>query len=199
MLCCPEVASAGDPKLTPLLNPFAATCVTLRTRLSSQECFGRLRDATEPWISSIFVIPFITSRRPLWGWVYAAWFAVRKRVPGNHMQPEARANFVAAPDGTRMTVRLGYPRWIAILDVLNLAYIVLFLVGMGFLCRYVKLQHCDRMFMFAIAFPLFLAVAPLLSQRRFREESEFLLAFLKQTLEAEEVPPRSLATWSTVP
>ena len=91
-----------------------------------------------------------------------------------------------------MNVRLGYPRWLAILHVLNLAYIVLFLVGMGFLCRYMKLQHCDRMFVFAIAFPLFLTVGPLLFPRRFREQSEFLLAFLKQTLEAEEVAPRSL-------
>jgi hypothetical protein len=194
VLCCPEVASAGGAKLTPLLNPFSATFVTLRTRLSSQECFGRLREATEPWISRILVIPFLTSRRPLWGWVYPAWFAVRRRVPGDFMQPEARANFVAAPDGTRMAVRLGYPRWLAILDVFNLAYIALYLVGMGFLCRHMKLQHCDRMFLFAIAFPLFLAIAPLLFPRRFREDSESLLAFLKQTLEAEEVPPRSLAT-----
>lgn len=166
MLCCPEVASAGDAKLTPLLNPFAAIFVTLRTRLSPQECFGRLREATEPWISSILVIPFITSRCPLWGWVYPAWFAVRKRIVGDHLQPEARASFLVAPDGTRMNVRLGYPRWLAILHVLNLAYIVLFLVGMGFLCRYMKLQHCDRMFVFAIAFPLFLTVGPLLFPRR---------------------------------
>ena len=88
-------------------------------------------------------------------------------------------------------MRVGFPRWIAILDVLGLAYIVLFLAGMGFLCRYMKLQHCDRMFVFAIAFPLFLTVAPLLFERRFRDESEFLLSFLKQTLEAEEVPPSS--------
>ena len=47
------------------------------------------------------------------------------------------------------------------------------------------------MFVFAIAFPLFLTVAPLLFERRFRDESEFLLSFLKQTLEAEEVPPSS--------
>lgn len=71
-------------------------------------------------------------------------------------------------------MRLGYPRWIAILDVLNLAY--------------------NSSTVFLIAFPLFLAVAPLLFPRRFREESEFLLAFLKQTLEAEEVPPHYLAT-----
>jgi hypothetical protein len=116
----------------------------------------------------------------------------RPQEVGDHLQPEARASFLVAPDGTRMNVRLGYPRWLAILHVLNLAYIVLFLVGMGFLCRYMKLQHCDRMFVFAIAFPLFLTVGPLLFPRRFREQSEFLLAFLKQTLEAEEVPPRSL-------
>jgi len=176
-----------------LLNPFASKFVTLRTRLSPQECFARLQGATEPWISSVLVIPLITSRRPLWGWVDPAWFAVRKRVLARKgMQPEARARFSVSPGGTRMTVRLGFPRWIAILDALGFAYIALYLVGMGFLCRFMKLQHCDRMFVFAIAFPLFLAVAQVLFPRRFRDESEFLLAFLKETLEAEEVPPRPL-------
>jgi hypothetical protein len=175
-----------------LLNPFAGKFVTLRTRLSPQECFGRLQEATEPWISSILIIPYITSRRPLWGWVYPERFAVRKRTPSSEgFKPEARARFVVAPDSTHMTVRLGFPRWLAILDVLDLAYLVLVFVGMGFLCRYMKLQHCDRMFVFAIGFPLFFAVVPLVFQRQFHDESEFLLAFLKQTLEAEELPARS--------
>ena len=118
MLCGPETASGGAYPIA-LLNPFDAKFVTLRTRLSSQECFGRLQEATEPWISSMLVIPFITSRRPLWGWVYPAWFAVRKRVVADHMQPEARANFVVVPDGTRMTVRLPPEKEDVILPILD--------------------------------------------------------------------------------
>lgn len=51
------------------------------------------------------------------GWVYPTGFAVRKRtvsVNTSSMQPEAKAQFVVAPDGTRMRVRLGPRRWVVI-------------------------------------------------------------------------------------
>jgi hypothetical protein len=60
-------------------NPFAARFLTLRTRLSPEECSRRLQEVTLPWFSTILIIPFVTSTLPLIGWVYPTGFAVRKR------------------------------------------------------------------------------------------------------------------------
>lgn len=176
-----------------LLNPYAPKFVTLRTRLSPEECFRRLQPVTLPWLSIQLVIPWVTSKLPLMGWVYPTGFAVRKRTVSmiiSSLQPEAKAQFVAAPDGTCMRVRLGPRRWITVSGWIGLAFMVLFVEGLMLLCRYQGNPRCREPLVFALPLvvPALLSVLQLWGWRLIRDETVFLVDFLKQTLEAEEVP-----------
>jgi ABC-type sugar transport system permease subunit len=174
------------------LNAFtAAKFLTLRTRLSPQECFCRLQRSTLPWSSAILVIPLVTSTLPLIGWVYSTGFAVRKRaLHSNGMQPEAKASFVAVSDGTHMTVRLGTRRWVTVLNFCSLTFMMLMGGGIALLCRLQGETRCTGPSVFAMPFviPSSLACILLFARWLARDEAAFLVAFLKQTLEAEEVP-----------
>jgi hypothetical protein len=101
-----------------LPKPYSPKFLTLRTHLNSEECYRRLKPLTLPWLQSMLIIPWAFSKLPLMGWVYPTGFAVRKLTVSVNistmMQPEAKAQFVIGPDGTRMRVRLGVRRWIAI-------------------------------------------------------------------------------------
>ena len=92
--------------MSPFTNPYVAKFLTLRTRLSLEECCRRLQPLTLPWLSIMLVIPWAFSRLPLMGWVDPTGFAVRKRTVSRNvslsMQPEAKTQFTVAPDGTRM-------------------------------------------------------------------------------------------------
>ena len=165
--------------------------VTLRTRLSPQECYRRLQPVTLPWLPYMLVIPWLTSKLPLMGWVDPAGFAVRKRMEffkSSSMQPEAKAQFVAAPDGTLMRVRVGPRRWIIIVSWVGLPFIVLYMEALMMLCRYQGNPRCSGPFVYVL--PFVLASVFLLFQAwgwaAVRGEAEFLVAFLKQILEAEE-------------
>jgi hypothetical protein len=182
----------GRPNMPFSLNPFAtAKLVGLRARLSPAECQRRLEAVTLPWTSLMLVAPFVKSSLPLMGWVYPTGFAVRKRfLRYNRLQPEAKAQFVATPDGTRMTVRLGTRRWVTILCFYGLGFAMLFGAGVQFLS-----PNKSRAFLGAlveIAFFLALGLWLLATQRKSQDQVQFLLDFLKQALEAEEIPSENL-------
>src|SRR5258708_36040876 len=115
-------------------NPYAPRFVTLRSRLSPEECFRRLQPLTLPWLSIVLVVPWAFSKLPVMGWVWPRGFAVRKLTVSFNvttpMQPEARAQFVVASDGTRMRVRLGVRRWVAIWIWIDFAFLIIFLEGL---------------------------------------------------------------------
>ena len=177
-------------------NPYAPRFVTLRTRLSPEECFRRLQPLTLPGLSLVLVIPWALSKLPVMGWVRPTGFAVRKLTVSLNvstmMQPEARAQFVVAPDGTRMRVRLGVRRWIAISSWIGLAYMIAFLEGFTFLlCRFQPNPRCNGPFTFIwpLVIPVTLELLAWLGAKQvIRDESAFLVNFLEQTLEAEEIP-----------
>lgn len=180
----------------PSKNPYVTRFVTLRTRLSPEDCFLRLKPLTLPWLSIFLVFPWAFSKLPLMGWVWPTGFAVRKLTVSFNistmMQPEAKAEFVVAHDGTRMRVRLGIRRWVTISSWIGLAYLII--VGEGltlFICHFQPNPRCDSPFAYAwpIAFPVVLEILAWWgAQRVVPDESVFLVNFLKQTLEAEEIP-----------
>lgn len=178
----------------PLKNPYVTRFVTLRTRLSPEDCFRRLKPLTLPWLSILLVFPWAFSKLPLMGWVWPTGFAVRKLTlnTSTMMQPEAKAEFVVAHDGTRMRVRLGIRRWVTISTWIILANMII--VGEGltlFICRFQPNPRCHSPFAYVwlIAFPVGLEIVGWWgAQRVVPEESAFLINFLKQTLEAEEIP-----------
>lgn len=177
-------------------NPYLPRFVTLRTGLSPEECFHRLQPLTLPWLSIVLVIPWAFSKLPVMGWVWPTGFAVRKLTVSLNvstmMQPEARAQFVVAPDGTRMRVRLGVRRWIAISSWIGLAAMIIFLEGLTFLlCRFQPNPRCNGplTFIWPLVIPVTLGLLAWLGAKQVvRDESAFLVNFLKQTLEAEEIP-----------
>lgn len=184
----------------PLRNPYVTRIVTLRTRLSPEDCFRRLKPLTLPWLSILLVFPWAFSKLPLMGWVWPTGFAVRKLTVSLNistmMQPEAKAQFVVAHDGTRMRVRLGIRRWVTISTWIGLAYLII--VGEGLtllLCQFQPNPRCYSSFAYAwpIALPVVLEILAWWgAQRVVPDESASLVSFLKQTLEAEEVPELAL-------
>jgi hypothetical protein len=185
------MAEAGASNMPRSLNPFAkATFVTLRTRLSPQECQRRLRAVTLPWPSVILGISWVSSALPLMGWVYPTGFAVRKRfLMIDGMQPEAKARFEQAADGTRMTVRLGTRRWVMILCFYGLGLAMVYAGGLQLLLGG-STRRAYVGAVVAVALYSTLMVLLLVNQRKGRDQAAFLVAFLKQALEAEEVPSR---------
>lgn len=177
-------------------NPYVPRFVTLRTRLSPQECFRRLQPLTLPWLSIVLVIPWAFSKLPVMGWVWPTGFALRKLTVSlkvsTILQPEAKAQFVVAPDGTHMRVRLGVRQWITISNWIGLACMIVFLQGFTFLlCRFQPNPSCNAplAFVWPVVIPLTLELVAWLGARQVvRDESAFLVNFLKQTLEAEEIP-----------
>ena len=186
----------------PALSPYTPRFVTLRTRLSPGECYRRLRPVTLPWIQIMLIIPWAFSKLPLMGWVYPSGFAVRKLTVSfkvaTMMQPEAKAQFIAVPDGTLMRVRLGIRRWIAMLSWIGLVYVIIFAEGLAFLlCRLQPNPRCNvpLAFVWPIALPVAIELLAWWSAKPVvRDESAFLINFLKQTLEAEEVPATDTGT-----
>jgi hypothetical protein len=177
------------------LNP-PVEYVTLRTRLSPEECFHRLQPLTLPWISTLFIIPWAFSKLPVMGWVWPTGFALRKITIDplqqlNGLQPEAKAQFVLAPEGgTQMRVRLGVRTWITVFGWVAIVYVVLFGEVLNLLCRWTGNQRCKEpsAFLWPLVLPVLFVIFQMWPWRQVRIEKTFLVNFLKQTLQAEEVP-----------
>ena len=84
--------------------PSETRLVRLRTRLSPEDCFRRLKTLTLPWLSILLVFPWAFSKLPLMGWVRPTGFAVRKLTVSVNistmMQPEAKAQLSSAAFST---------------------------------------------------------------------------------------------------
>ena len=183
------------------LNP-PVEYVTLRTRLSSEECFRRLQPLTLPWMSIMLIIPWAFSKLPVMGWVWPTGFALRKitidplkQLSG--LQPEVKAQFVVLPNGgTQMHVRLGARRWITVFGWMGIVYIVLFGEALTFLCRSTgNLRYNGPWtFLWPLVLPALVLVVQIWPWRQVRVEKEFLVNFLKQTLEAEELPEHMIGS-----
>jgi hypothetical protein len=114
-------------------------------------------------------------------------FTVCKRaLYGNGLQTWASAKFAETRDGTRMIIRLGVREWLV--DVLAVEMTILALaVGLVAGCYLLPGVQCDRQPAVFFALP-FLAWGSLMFGRWLaRDQADFLLAFLKHRLEAEEV------------
>ena len=129
-----------------------------------------------------------TAGRPLIGAVSTDGFALRKKIfYKNDLQTEAFARFEIAPDGTRMRVRLGARRWVLFFMSLWLSIITVIMVSVPYLCREYP-RSCHGNPWFAPAVPIFAACILVLGRWLSRDDAEFLIARLKETLEAEDVP-----------
>ena len=128
--------------------------------------------------------------RPLIGTVSPAGFALRKKIAyKNDLQTEASAHFDLAPDGTRMRVRLGARRWVVLFMSLWLSVITVIMLSVPYLCRaYPKSCHGNLPPWAAYSIPLFAAGILVLGRWLSRNDAEFLISFLKEKLNAEEVP-----------
>lgn len=135
-----------------------------------------------------------TAGRPLIGAVSAVGFAVRKKIPyKNDRQTEASARFEIAPDGTRMRVRLGVRRWVLLFMSLWLSVITLIMFSVPYLCRaYPHSCHGDPSF--APVVPILAACILALGRWLSRNDADFLIAKLKETLAAEEVPEEAFGS-----
>jgi hypothetical protein len=131
-----------------------------------------------------------TAGRPLIGAVTQYGFALRKKIfYKNDLQIEAAARFELAPDGTRMRVRLGTRRWVLLIMTLWLSIITLVLAAVHYLCHAYPLScHGSVPPWAAPAVPIFAAFILVLGRWLSRDDAEFLIARLKETLAAEEVP-----------
>lgn len=172
------------------LNPFAVEYLTLRTRLAPEECCRRLEPLVMPWGSRMAIV-WPTKEmlgRPLKGAVSPAGFALRKKIfYKNDLQTEGSARFELAPDGTRMRVRLGARRWVLLFMSLWLSVITVIMVSVPYLCHaYPRSCHGDPWFTPAV--PVLAACILVLGRWLSRHDAEFLISFLKEKLQAEEVP-----------
>lgn len=122
------------------------------------------------------------------GWVSPAGFALRKRIRyGNGLQTEASAKFVVAPDGTRMIVRLGPRRWVVVSLAICLVWIALAVAGLALACYFLTGARCGGPPAMSFALPFLFAGILVFARWLARDDAEFLIAVLKQTLQAEEV------------
>ena len=126
--------------------------------------------------------------RPLVGAVSPDGFALRKKIPyKNDLQTEASARFEIAPDGTRMRVRLGARRWVLFFMSLWLSILTVIMFSVPYLCRTYP-RSCHGNPWGAPAVPVFAACILALGRWLSRNDAEFLIARLKETIAAEDVP-----------
>lgn len=172
------------------INPFAVEYRTLRTRLAPEECFRRLEPLVIPWGSRMAMVWPSKEMlgRPLIGAVSSAGFELRRKIVyKNDLQTAASARFELAPDGTRMRVRLGARRWVLFFMSLWFSVITVLMLSVPYLCRaYPRSCHGDPWF--APAVPIFAACILVLGRWLSRDDAEFLISFLKEKLNAEEMP-----------
>jgi hypothetical protein len=177
--------------LSSSLNPFAVEYRVLRTRLAPEECSRRLEPLVIPWSSRMAILWSAEYRgRPLIGAVSPAGFELRKKLPyKNDLQTEAAARFELAPDGTRMRVRLGARSWVLLFLSLWLSIITVVMISVPYLCRaYPKSCHGNLPPGAAFGVPILAVCILALGRWLSRNDAEFLISFLKEKLQAEEVP-----------
>jgi hypothetical protein len=182
--------------LSSSLNPFGVEYRTLRTRLAPEECFHRLEPLVIPWSARMAILWSAqgAAGRPFIGAVSQYGFAVRKKIPyKNDLQTEASARFELAPDGTRMRVRLGTRSWVLIFMSLWLSIITIVMFSVPYLCHaYPRSCHGDPSF--APVVPILAAGILALGRWLCRNDAEFLIAKLKETLAAEEIPEEAFGS-----
>ena len=180
------------------LNPFGVEYRVLRTRLAPEECCRRLEPLVIPWSARMAILWSAQARagRPLIGAVSPYGFAVRKKIfYKNDLQTEASARFELAPDGTRMRVRLGARTWVVFFMSLWLSIITVVMVSVPYLCHaYPKSCHGNLPPWAAYGIPVFAACILVLGRWLSRNDAEFLIAQLKETLAAEEVPEEAFGS-----
>jgi hypothetical protein len=172
------------------VNPFAGEQRLLHTRLNPDECRARLQERIASWFS---LTP--SRQRPVEGRVSAHGFEIRKFVLyGNPYQTVAKGIFMPSPEGTRLVVRLGLSRWIRIFVGLWFGGIVFFTI-LAILLTMTQSPSLEAM-LTRLAMPLlsllllflFGAGTVWLGRWLARNEAEFLMRFLRETLEAEDHP-----------
>jgi hypothetical protein len=114
------------PAIRSYLNPFSVQEAELRTRLSPEECVERLKPLLLPWykrgtISGPFFSVSLAKPDHLAGVASREGFRVRLAVPeglprggSNSFQTEAVGRFIPTPEGTRIPIRFGLIRWLAL-------------------------------------------------------------------------------------
>ena len=164
----------------------------LRTRLTPEACYERLRARTVSLLAptTLFSRP---SRRPVYGSVSRQGFALTKYtlLYRNDLRTEASGRFLLAPDGgTEIPVRLGMSRVPAVFMTFWFGFIAVFIAGaiVAWLGGPVRAYGSPALLiLFALAMAglgvAFMAFARWLS----RNEGPFLLRFLCELLEAEEI------------
>ena len=166
----------------------------LRTQLNSEQCCERLQHQVGQWNWYLYPIP----EQPLRGVVSKTGFTLRKTTRyRNDFQPVASGKLASAPDGTRIEVRLAtapggsfFTFWLG-LWLFMLIVVVPFVIVRSFF-RSVPL-FIKATFLAAVI-PLCLLLLWAFAQSLFdagrlrgSEESAFLLNFLRETLEAEDL------------
>ncbi len=156
----------------------------LATKLSPSECEARLRARTAGW-----PLWRPTADHPVAGSVSRTCFSLTKAISGrNSFQTEARGTLTAEEHGTRIQVTLGPSPLVLVFVLLWLAFDAAFLIaglqgevvigtGLGFP---------------PVAIPVAMLVIGIavvgLGRLSARRESTFLLRFLHDELQAEELP-----------
>jgi hypothetical protein len=170
--------------------PWAAEQRTLETRLSPEACRDRLTPLVGSWFAG-------WSKCPVRGSVHGDGFSITKTISyRNSFQTQASGTFGSSAAGTRIRVRLGFPIVVAI-------FFTFWLVGVGALFAVSLLALIadlpgslsapslagpagfvlilGGMFAFGVVLQTF-------GRWVARDEAEFLVRFLADTLEAHEVP-----------
>lgn len=193
-------------------NPFSAECAELRTQLSPEECVERLKPLLLPWhrrlVVGVFAGPVgahIQLAKPddLAGVASRDGFQVRlamaERARGgrNTLQTEATGRFIPSPDGTRIPIRFGLIRSVAVTlwPLIGVVTIVSGL-GLGFvafdlgggIASILLLSISMMVLMLSLSLGLVWWLRHLT-----RDEASSLLRLLCAALDAEEVPPAGRA------
>ena len=173
-----------------LLDPIAAEHYTLVTTLSADECQARLQEQLVTWSfpRNLFLPPV---PGPIQGSVTTEGFAITKYTPlmRNTMRPQAWGQFVRESNGTRIALRIGSRPGRAVLMLAWLC-LALFLATISVLAALSGRQEPSGAES-AVLLPLLLPIGGVfifvIGRVLAQGEDVFLLAFLRETLEAEEV------------
>jgi hypothetical protein len=176
-----------------IVNPFHSEQHRLWTRLSRAECAARLRARLAGDLSgSSTAARGTVEQYPIWGDVSDAGFTIVKRLPGylvnRHIQASGR--FISETDGNNIAVRLVEGRSSAYPE---LALLVLATVGLILSIGLDGFRSNPLAILGVFLWMAFVACA-LASYRSLgfwiaRGEPEWLMRFLREALDAADIPP----------
>ncbi len=161
----------------------------LETRLSPEECYARLA----PQVASGFAF---RTDRPVRGSVSTNGFTLTKTISHrNSFQAQASGRFMPIPSGTRVEIGFALSPIVAVFICLWLG--VVGIIFAGSLITGIVMARTLADSLAAVAFAAFpagmlLFGIGLLAFGRWltRDEPEFLMRILAETLEAQELPPK---------